>query len=87
MSQVGVLFQVELPVCTQAETPLASGASAFSESQMLSGVEVRGGRKEMRFVDWVVTDGPEPSSSPRGDTVKKKRAKGAHLVVVVWAGT
>lgn len=35
---------------TQAEGPLPFGACAFSGLQALSGVQVRGGQKEMRFV-------------------------------------
>lgn len=62
--------------------PLASGPSAFSGSQLLSGAEVRGGRKEMRLVIGLLPMAQDRPRVPR-DTIGKMAAEEGRFVVVV----
>lgn len=90
MSQVGVLFQVELPrYPSRNHTPpplsLWSICLVRVAATVWSGGERGPAGDEARY--WIATDGPGPFSSPTRYT-KEKRAEGAHFVVsiVVYLG-
>lgn len=83
MSQVGVLFQVELPRYPSRNPPppsLWSICLVRVAATVWNGSERGPAGDEARC--WIATDGSGPFSSPTRYT-KEKRAEGAHLLVSI----